>query len=114
MDLALDLCDEIVLLHRGELEAVEKSHLDNQEFKDKIITALSDEGSAADAPLREGAGDTIAGVGSPAAPAGDLKTKAGEPNGKPGEPDANAADPTASAGARPEISEASPEEVTHE
>ncbi len=40
MDLALDLCDEIVLLSHGELEAVEKSNLDNQMFKDKIIAAL--------------------------------------------------------------------------
>lgn len=40
MDLALDLCDEIVLLSHGELEVVEKSNLDNQTFKDKIIAAL--------------------------------------------------------------------------
>lgn len=40
MDLALDLCDEIVLLSHGELEAVEKSNLDNQMFKNKIIAAL--------------------------------------------------------------------------
>ena len=43
MDLALDLCDEIVLLSHGELEVVEKSNLDNQEFKDKIIAALREE-----------------------------------------------------------------------
>ena len=43
MDLALDLCDEIVLLSHGELEAVEKSNLDNQEFKEKIIAALKEE-----------------------------------------------------------------------
>lgn len=36
MDLALDLCDEIVLLHHGELEVVEKTDLDSKEFKDKI------------------------------------------------------------------------------
>lgn len=42
MDLALDLCDEIVLLSRGELEVVEKSNLDNQEFKEKIIAALKE------------------------------------------------------------------------
>lgn len=40
MDLALDLCDEIVLLHRGELETVDKANLDSKEFKDKIIAAL--------------------------------------------------------------------------
>lgn len=43
MDLALDLCDEIVLLSHGELEVVEKSNLDNKEFKDKIIAALREE-----------------------------------------------------------------------
>ena len=43
MDLALDLCDEIVLLSHGELEVVEKSNLDNHEFKEKIIAALREE-----------------------------------------------------------------------
>ena len=43
LDLALDLCDEIVLLNRGVLEAVDKSDLDNGEFKDKIIAALKEE-----------------------------------------------------------------------
>ena len=43
MDLALDLCDEIVLLSHGELEAVEKSNLDSREFKEKIIAALKEE-----------------------------------------------------------------------
>lgn len=42
MDLALDLCDEIVLLSHGELEVVEKSHMDSREFKDKIIEALKE------------------------------------------------------------------------
>ena len=43
LDLALDLCDEIVLLSHGELEKVEKSNLDSQEFKEKIIAALKEE-----------------------------------------------------------------------
>ncbi len=43
MDLALDLCDEIVLLSHGELEVVEKTNLDSQEFKEKIIAALREE-----------------------------------------------------------------------
>ena len=38
MDLALDLCDEIVLLNHGE-----KTDLDSREFKDKIIAALREE-----------------------------------------------------------------------
>lgn len=46
LDLALDLCDEIVLLNHGVLEAVDKSDLDNGEFKDKIIAALREEGDA--------------------------------------------------------------------
>ena len=44
MDLALDLCDEIVLLNHGVLERIDKSNLDNREFKDKIIAALREEG----------------------------------------------------------------------
>ena len=46
LDLALDLCDEIVLLNHGVLESVDKSDLDNGEFKDKIIAALREEGDA--------------------------------------------------------------------
>lgn len=46
MDLALDLCDEIVLLNHGELEVVDKSDLDSREFKEKIIAALREEGNA--------------------------------------------------------------------
>ena len=46
MDLALDLCDEIVLLNHGELEMVDKSNLDNKEFKDKIIAALKEDDNA--------------------------------------------------------------------
>ncbi len=46
MDLALDLCDEIVLLNHGVLETVDKSNLDNAEFKDKIIAALKEESNA--------------------------------------------------------------------
>ena len=43
MDLALDLCDEIVLLSHGELEAVEKSNLDQHELREKIIAVLREE-----------------------------------------------------------------------
>lgn len=43
MDLALDLCDEIVLLNHGELEVVDKSNLDSSGFKEKIIAALKEE-----------------------------------------------------------------------
>lgn len=40
MELALDLCDEIVILNEGVLEEVEKEDLDNAALKEKIITAL--------------------------------------------------------------------------
>ena len=40
MELALDLCDEIVILNHGVLEEVPKEHLNKQEFKDRIIDAL--------------------------------------------------------------------------
>ena len=43
LDLAVDLCDEIVLLSHGVLESVDKSNLDDQEFKEKIIAALREE-----------------------------------------------------------------------
>ena len=43
MDLALDLCDEIVLLSHGVLEHVDKENLDSHEFKEKIIAALLEE-----------------------------------------------------------------------
>ena len=46
LDLALDLCDEIVLLSHGELEVVEKSNLDDHAFKEKIIAALKEESHA--------------------------------------------------------------------
>lgn len=43
MDLALDLCDEIVLLHNGELELVNKENLGSADFKEKIIAALRED-----------------------------------------------------------------------
>lgn len=43
LDLALDLCDEIVLLNHGILETVEKADLGSSAFKDRIIAALREE-----------------------------------------------------------------------
>ena len=40
MDLALNLCDEIVLLNHGLLEHMELSDLNSEAFKEKIIFAL--------------------------------------------------------------------------
>ena len=43
MELALDLCDEIVILNKGILEKIEKGNLDNEHIKNKIIEALKEE-----------------------------------------------------------------------
>ena len=43
MELALDLCDEIVILNKGVLEEVNKENLDNKQFKNKIMEALKEE-----------------------------------------------------------------------
>ncbi|MDF2803288.1 MAG: transporter, binding protein [Anaerocolumna sp.] len=45
MELALDLCDVIVILNEGILEKVDKENLDNTAFKDKIIAALRGDGN---------------------------------------------------------------------
>lgn len=45
LDLALDLCDDIVLLSRGELEIVQKTNLGDKELKDKIIKELREDGN---------------------------------------------------------------------
>ena len=44
MELALDLCDEIVILNKGVLEEIDKNNLDNEQFKNKIIDALKEDG----------------------------------------------------------------------
>ena len=43
MELALDLCDEIVILNNGALHKIEKKSLNNMEYKDSIIAALKEE-----------------------------------------------------------------------
>ena len=40
MELALEMCDEIVLLNNGELEKVDRKNLNDAEFKEKIINSL--------------------------------------------------------------------------
>ncbi|MEK0217747.1 ABC transporter ATP-binding protein [Bifidobacterium mongoliense] len=70
LDLAVGLCDEIVLLHDGRLQEVPKSNLDDEDFKNRIIAALShgasldsdeDSGPAADAATgAEVAADVVA------------------------------------------------------
>ena len=43
LELALDLCDEIVILNNKKLELVEKKNLNTKKYKDKIIASLKDE-----------------------------------------------------------------------
>ena len=43
LDIAVDLCDEIVLLSHGVFELVSKDNLDDGDFKVKIIEALKEE-----------------------------------------------------------------------
>ena len=46
LDVAVDLCDEIVLLNHGKLEPIDKNNLGDSDFKEKIIAALRDEDDA--------------------------------------------------------------------
>lgn len=43
MELALSLCDEIVILNHGVLEEIDRNNLENEELKNKIIDALKEE-----------------------------------------------------------------------
>ena len=43
MELALDLCDKIVILNKGILEEIDKKNIDNEHLKNKIIEALKEE-----------------------------------------------------------------------
>lgn len=43
MELALDLCDEIIILNHGILERIDRDNLEQEAFRDKIIQALKDE-----------------------------------------------------------------------
>lgn len=49
LDLALDMCDRIVLLSHGTLEPVDKLSLDDDAFKRKIVDALREADDAQDA-----------------------------------------------------------------
>jgi ABC-2 type transport system ATP-binding protein len=40
LQLARDLCDEIVVLNEGVLSLLDKEHLDNPNFEDEIIELL--------------------------------------------------------------------------
>ncbi len=43
LELATDLCDEIVILNHKELELMEKKNLNTKKYKDKIIKSLKEE-----------------------------------------------------------------------
>ena len=43
MELALDLCDEIVILNKGVLEKMDHTNLDDKSLKNKIMEALKEE-----------------------------------------------------------------------
>lgn len=46
LELALDLCDEIVILNHGQLEKMDKTDLDNAEIKEHILETLREDGHA--------------------------------------------------------------------
>ena len=43
MELALDLCDEIVILNKGYLEKIDMNEIDKEETKERIIQSLKEE-----------------------------------------------------------------------
>jgi len=46
LELATDLCDEIVILHNKNLELIEKKELNTKKYKDKIIKILKEDKDA--------------------------------------------------------------------
>lgn len=42
LEIAMDLCDEIVIINNKKLEKIEKKNLDTKKYKDKIIKCLKD------------------------------------------------------------------------
>lgn len=43
LELAMDLCDEIVILNNKKLELIEKNNLNTKNYKDKIINSLKEQ-----------------------------------------------------------------------
>ena len=43
LELAMDLCDEIVILNNKKLELIEKNNLNTKKYKDKIINSLKEQ-----------------------------------------------------------------------
>ena len=46
LEIAMDLCDEIIILNNGKLELIEKSNLNTKKYKDKIISSLKNKKNA--------------------------------------------------------------------
>ena len=46
LELALSLCDEIVIINNKKLELVSKDNLNTTKYKNKIINALKDDNNA--------------------------------------------------------------------
>ena len=46
LELAIDLCDEIVVLNNKNLELISKENLNTKKYKDKIIAALKEDSDA--------------------------------------------------------------------
>lgn len=42
LEIAMDLCDEIIILNNGKLDFIEKNNLNTKKYKDKIINSLKD------------------------------------------------------------------------
>lgn len=42
LEIAMDLCDDIIILNNKKLELIEKSNLNTKKYKDKIINSLKD------------------------------------------------------------------------
>ena len=86
LDLALDLCDSIVLLSHGMLEEIDRTALDDEELKNRIIQALrSEDGMPADDSRLHGSrfrpygGDVPEGSGQPRPYGGDVPHGSGQP-----------------------------------
>ena len=43
LELAIDICDEIVVISNKQLELIEKKNLNTKNYKDKIINQLKEE-----------------------------------------------------------------------
>ncbi|HHD7867113.1 ATP-binding cassette domain-containing protein [Enterococcus faecalis] len=52
LQLAQDLCDEVVLLHHGKLQALPANHIHEPDFEQEVVQLLLDKEALGDEPLR--------------------------------------------------------------